>query len=130
MVIKGRRCPAEDERSHALLVVCAAPVAGTRGRRAYNVFRTSHQPPEVCLFINKREREPGYLQNPCPVAVWQDPVAEQPVLTTAAGRGGPGAAVAGVAGRRPPALLARAAAAALDELRADDNALFFFFYLL
>lgn len=26
------------------------------GRRAYIVFRTSHQPPEVCLFINKRER--------------------------------------------------------------------------
>lgn len=36
--------------------VCGHGGRHRRGRRAYNVFRTSHQPPEVCLFINKRER--------------------------------------------------------------------------
>ncbi|KAL4708725.1 hypothetical protein ACJJTC_002560 [Scirpophaga incertulas] len=42
-------------RSYALSTACAAAAAAA-GERAYGAFRTSHQPPEVCLFINKRER--------------------------------------------------------------------------
>ncbi|CAH2239841.1 jg8254 [Pararge aegeria aegeria] len=34
----------------------AAVTSWEPGRRAYIVFRASHHPPEVCLFINKRER--------------------------------------------------------------------------
>lgn len=40
----------------AALGRAARRAARPAGERAYIVFRTSHQPPEVCLFINKRER--------------------------------------------------------------------------
>lgn len=45
-------------------VHCSVRAVDTGGA-AYIVFRTSQQPPEVCLFINKRERYSTALRAVC-----------------------------------------------------------------